>query len=241
MMGSNGISLADIAAVTRGNGDGLGGDNGGIWAIILIIALCGGFNNEGGGLLGGRGNSGGSTAAEVQRGFDNQGVTNKLNALENGLCSLGDDQLAQMNSVQSTITNSIQQVLVALMQQGFNISTQNQSCCCTIENLLQQANYNRQADTCSITNAINQAAQAIMANDNNNYRSLHDEQIQLQLQNKDDRIAELTARLNRCDSQAHNAQQTTDILNQVRQMIAIALNNNGCCGNNNFGCCTNFA
>lgn len=103
--------------------------------------------------------------------------------------------------------------LFQMMQQGFAQSTQAQQCCCNIENLLQQANYNRQADTCAITSAINQAAQAIMQNDNCNYRQLHDENVAIQMQAKDDRIADLTAKLSRCDSRADNAEQTAQILN----------------------------
>lgn len=243
--------------VGRGNGD-FGGE--GIWAIILIIALCGGFNNgDGGGLFGNRSN--GSTAAveaSVQRGFDNQSVINKLNGLENGICSLGYDQLSQMNNLSGTVTQtgnaiqqSLQNLMVALMQQGFAQSTQAQQCCCNIENLLQQANYNRQADTCAITTAIQNMGQAIMQNDNANYRQLHDENIAIQMQAKDDRIAQLTAALNRCDNRADNAEQTQQILSFLNPPTVRAIpansgfgwfgswgnggnscNSNNCCGNN---------
>ena len=204
------------------NNDGFGND-GGIWAIILIIALCGGFNNGNGGLFGNGGGSANTTAAidaSLQRGFDNQSVLNKLNGLENGVCNLGYANLGQTNDVTNAISSasgdirqSLQDLMVALMQQGFAQSTQAQQCCCNIENLLQQANYNRQADTCAITTAINQMGQAIMQNDNANYRQLHDENIAIQMQAKDDRIAQLTAALNRCDNRADNAEQTAQILN----------------------------
>lgn len=214
-----GALLGNMMNSGRNNG-GYGGD--GIWAIILIIALCGGFNNGNGGLFG-NGGSNGTTAAldaSLQRGFDNQSVINKLNGLENGICSLGYDQLNQLNNLSGTVTQtgnniqqSLQNLMVALMQQGFAQSTQVQNCCCNIENLLQQANYNRQADTCAITTAIKDMGQAIMQNDNANYRQLHDENIAIQMQAKDDRIAQLTAALNRCDNRADNAEQTAQILN----------------------------
>lgn len=38
----NGMSLSDIAAVTRDN-DGFGGSNGAWWIIILLLALGGGL------------------------------------------------------------------------------------------------------------------------------------------------------------------------------------------------------
>src|SRR5699024_10302235 len=89
------------------------------WAVIIILALFGGWGGRGG-LFGGYGGGSGSgcgcstpaTCADLQVGFNNQAVTNKLNGLENGLCSLGYDQLAQMNG----IANTIQQGNFALQQ-----------------------------------------------------------------------------------------------------------------------------
>ena len=241
---------------SRGNGD-FGGD--GIWAIILIIALCGGFNNGNGGLFG-NGGSNGTTAAldaSLQRGFDNQSVINKLNGLENGVCDLGYAQLNQTNGITEAVRSTgndlqqaIQLLLTTLMQQGFTQSTQAQQCCYTIENLLQQANYNRKADTCDIVNAIKDMTQAIMQNDNANYRQLHDENVAIQMQAKDDRIAQLTAQLTRCDNRSDNAEQTAQILGQLMALLnpptvrAIPANsgfgwfgnwNNGntCCNGNN--------
>lgn len=269
MIGSGGNFGFDMGALLgnmmnsgRGNNGAFGNDSG-LLAIILIIALCGGFNNgNGGGLFGNRGSSGaGETTAildaSLQRGFDNQSVINKLNGLENGVCNLGYAQLGQTNDINNTITStgntiqqSLQNLMITLMQQGFAQSTQAQNCCCTIENLLQQANYNRQADTCAITNAIKDMAQAIMQNDNANYRQLHDENIAIQMQAKDDRIAQLTAALTRCDNRSDNAEQTNQIISQIMAYLnpptvrAVPANSgfgwwpwpnsNDCCGNNNF-------
>lgn len=248
-----GALLGNMMNSGRNNGD-FGGE--GIWAIILIIALCGGFNNGNGGLFG-NGNSNGTTAAldaSLQRGFDNQTVINKLNGLENGLCSIGYDNLAQANGITNAVNQSgnaiqqsLQNLMVALMQQGFAQSTQAQQCCCNIENLLQQANYNRQADTCAITTAIQQMGQAIMQNDNCNFRQLHDENVAIQMQAKDDRIAQLTAALSRCDNRADNAEQTAQIMSFLNPPTVRAIpansgfgwwgswgngNGNSCCGNN---------
>ena len=87
-MFSNGVSLADIAAVTGNNrdNDGMWG-NGAWWIVILLIFGWGGFGNNGCG----NGNGMGSTAAAytdsaIQRGFDNQAVISKLDGITNGLC-----------------------------------------------------------------------------------------------------------------------------------------------------------
>lgn len=230
------------------NNGGFGNGGDGWWALIIILALCGGFG-DGNGILGNRNGGTSSTTAVIdaslQRGFDNQTVINKLNGIENGICSLGYDQLNQMNNLGQTVTstgwqiqNAIQNQSIAQMQQAFNAQTQLQNCCCNIENLLQQANYNRQADTCAITTAINQMGQAIIQNDNANYRQLHDEQIAIQMQAKDDRIAQLTAALNRCDNRADNAAQTAEILanlNPTPRPAYLVQNPNGCITSFNAG------
>lgn len=252
--GNGGFSLADIAAATRNN-NGFGGD--GWWAIIILLFLCGGFGENGGGLLN-RGNSNSTTAAidaSLQRGFDTQSIISKLDGINNGICSLGYDQLAQMNNINQNVSqtgynvqNSIQQLGIAQMQQSFNAQTQLQNCCCNIENLLAEANYNRATDTCAITTAINQAAQNIMMNCNNNYRQMHDEQVALQMQGKDAQIAQLTAALNKCDTQAIANAAVQSAVCQLKDPAPVAAYmvpnpnavyfngnwglNNGCCGNN---------
>lgn len=136
MFGGNGVSLADIAAVTNkdgnGNNNGGFGDGNGWWVLIILFALFGGWGNN----WGGNGNNGGSNGGEttvvtvptpgygfgfgggsgfmdaaIQRGFDNQAVITKLDGLNSGICGLGYDQLAQMNGINSNI-----------MQTGFGIT-----------------------------------------------------------------------------------------------------------------------
>lgn len=225
-MFGNGVSLADIAAVTGNqgnNGNNGWGDGNGWWVLIILFALFGGWGRG----YGNQGNNGGSDGsgsngyieAAIQRGFDNQGVTNKLNGLENGLCSLGYDQLAQMNNIQQSIMqtgyatqtqlqncccnieNAVQANTVAGMQSTNALQNQIQQCCCNLESLFAQANYNRATDTCNIINAIQQANQAAMQNCNNNYRALHDELVDIRMQGKDEQIAQLQAALNKCDTQ----------------------------------------
>lgn len=254
MFNGNGLSLADIAAVTR-NGNGMDGGNG-WWALIIILALCGGFGGEGGGgLFGNRGSSSSTTAAidaSLQRGFDTQTIVSKLDGINSGICNLGYDQLAQMNGINANImqtgfgiTNAIAQATVADMQQNNALSTQMQNCCCNIENQLALANYNRATDTCAITTAIKDAASAIMQNDNCNYRQLYDQQIQLQMQAKDAEIGRLTAALNKCDLESSQLAQTQSIVRQLQPVAQPAYivpnpnavyyangwNNNCCCNN----------
>lgn len=200
-------SVADIAAVTGAqnrNYDGWGND---WWAIIIILALFGGFGN-GRGIFGG-GNSGSgcgccapATCADLQAGFNNQSVQNKLNGLENGLCSLGYDQLAQMNGIANIIQQgnfALQQAInnasVANMQDTNSISRQLADCCCENRAAIKDVQYTAAMNNSALLQAINAQTNAIVQNDNANYRALHDELVSYQMQQKDDVIAELRSQV----------------------------------------------
>lgn len=268
MFGSNfaSPSLADIAAVTDNNRNGNSGfdGNNGWWILIILFALFGwgrgGFGGANdstpnivyvpnGGINGGLG-------AEVQRGFDNSAVITKLDGLSNGICSLGYDQLAQMNGINTNIMqtgygiqNSITQMGIANMQDTNALSTQLAQCCC--ENRQGQADikYAMATDTCAITTAINQAAQQIMQNDNANYRQLHDEQVAIQMQAKDAKIQEQASLINSLNLAQSQANQNQYLVATLRPspVPAYTVQNpwattqyGGCCGVNSAGynnCC----
>ena len=200
-------SVADIAAVTGAqncrNNDGWGND---WWAIIIILALFGGFGNRGG-LFGGTsgygcGSCAPATCSELQAGFNNQSVQNKLNGLENGLCSLGYDQLAQMNGITNTIQQgnfALQQTLnnnaIAQMQDTNSVSRQLADCCCENRAAIKDVQYTAAMNNSALLQAINAQTNTIVQNDNANYRALHDELVSYQMQQKDDVIAELRSQV----------------------------------------------
>ena len=96
--GSSSPSVADIAAVTGSNSGWGNGD--GWWILIILFALFGwgrGYGNNGASGCGCDGAC--ATVGDVQRGFDNQGVTNKLNGIEQGLSQLGYADLNQFNNI----------------------------------------------------------------------------------------------------------------------------------------------
>lgn len=201
-------SVADIAAVTgancRNNDGGWGND---WWAVIIILALFGGWGGRGG-LFGNAGSGSGcgcstpATCADLQAGFNNQAVTNKLNGLENGLCSLGYDQLAQMNGIANTIQQgdfALQQAInnasVANMQDTNSLSRQLSDCCCENRAAIKDVQYTAALNNNALLQAINTQTNTIVQNDNANYRALHDELISYQMQQKDDVIAELRSQV----------------------------------------------
>lgn len=212
--GSTGISLADIAAVCGNNNDGFGGNNG-WWILIILWALWGGRGWNGGESQGAADNYVlASDFATIQRQMDSgfSGVESKLDSVNNGICSLGYDQLGQMNGINTNIANLGYQT--ATLASG--IQAQIADCCCQNREAIAQVRYDMATDTCAMTTAINQAAQNIMQNCNNNYRALHDENVAARLEAKDETIAMLREQLNKRDIYDSNNQQTAQLLAQLR-------------------------
>jgi hypothetical protein len=94
----------------------------------------------------------------VQRGFDTSAILGKLDGITNGICQLGYDNLAQVNSVNQNV-----------MQQGFNTQSgianlgyQMQDCCCTTNRNIDSVRYENAKNTCDIINAQNAGVQRIL-------------------------------------------------------------------------------
>ena len=187
---NNGVSLADIAAVTDGNRDGFG--DGGWWAWILIFALFGWGGNGFG--FGGQNGVG----AEVQRGFDTQAIISKLDGINNGICSLGYDQLAQMNGINVN------------MMQGFNaVQSQAADCYCQTQRAIDAVRYDMATDTCAITTAVNQGFSQLD-------RTINDKFCELEMRDMQRTIDEqqsLIQSLNLAQSQAN---QNNYLVNALR-------------------------
>lgn len=253
-----GISLADIAAVTRnGNcNDGFGGGNG--WWVLVILWALWGNNGWGNGRNGngccdnGCGSGSGSSVtynvgAEMQRGFDTQAIVQKLDGLNSGLCSLGYDQLAQMNGITSTVQQTGFNIIQALNQMGihdmqsFNqVIAAIQACCCGTKEQICDLKYTGAKNATEIINAITQAAQSIVQNDNNNYRQLHDEIIGNRMQDMRDQLAQKDTLINMMNLQGSQTAQTADIVNQILARLrdcpigTYNVCNPNCCNNTQF-------
>lgn len=241
MFNNNVPSVADIAAVTGNNGNNGFANGDGWWVLIILFALFGGWGNGANG-FGGNGCCN-SYGAELQRGFDNQTVINKLNGLENGICGLGYDQLNQINGVNTNImqaafglNGTIQQLAVAGMQDTNALSRQLADCCCENRAAIAQVRYDMATDTCAVTNAINQMGQNIIQNDNANYRALHDELVAFQMQAKDEKIADLNAKVTALNLAASQAAQNQYLIQQLRPCPtpAYVVQNPYCC--NGYNC-----
>lgn len=124
-----------------GNNGGGFGNFGNDWVALIILAMIfgwGGFNNGWGGFGGMGGGAAqnyvlGSDFSMLSRqlsdGFNSQ--ERKLDSISNGICSLGYDQLAQMNGINQNI-----------MTTGFGLEKQLADCCCTTQQNIKDTNYN---------------------------------------------------------------------------------------------------
>ena len=135
-------NLADIAAVTRGNEGMFGGEGGFFWifALLLLPMLTGG-----GGWFG-NGREAVATNADVQRGFDQQTTTSKLDQLAYGISNLGYETLNNFNALERQMSE----------------------CCCTTQRAIDSVNYNGAMNTAAInantTAGIQKVLDAICGN-----------------------------------------------------------------------------
>lgn len=203
--GNDWIALA-ILALIFGDGWGMGG-MGGMGMFLPFMFMNGGlgFGGNGNGCCGNVNTN--AIEASIQRGFDNQGVMNKLNGIEQGICNLGYDNLAQMNNLGMAVSNGFHGVDNAICnlgyttQQGFNatqvamlqgqnaLSSQLAQCCCDNRVGQMQIQNQMQADTCAITNQANINTRDIIESNNAGFRAILDKMCQQELAAKDATIA----------------------------------------------------
>lgn len=253
-------SLSDIAAVTgRNNGDGFA-DGNGWWVLIILFALFGGWGN--GGYANGNGGccqNSYDTQAVVQRGFDTQSIISKLDGINNGICSLGYDQLAQMNGINNTvmqtgfgISNAIQADTVANIQNTNALSTQLSDCCCKTQTGFMNVINQMDKNACALGNNVHQTGDAIINNQNQGFnmlnQTINDGFRNLEMQTVMRENADLRQRLNNCDRDSALQGTASYIINSVRPTPVPSWNvanpwascncgasfNNGCCTQN--GC-----
>ncbi len=144
------LSAADVAAVTQPNmaygmmGYGMGGFGGDWLAIIVLLAVLGGFGGNGFG-----GGGGG-----YQQGFNTQNILSKLDGITNGLCdgfySVATNSLQAQNQLQRDLCQGFAAVNAAINDSRFAA----EKCCCETQRAIDGINYNNAKNTCEIVNAI---------------------------------------------------------------------------------------
>ena len=219
-MFSNGMncgsySLADIAAATGSNRSGSGfGDDGSAWWIIILFLFC--FMGWGRNGFGPGGNDGGTNTPAAQGALTRGELCQDMNfsdlsagvrGVADGLCSLGYDQLAQINGVNNTVASGFAGVNSAICNLGYNeaqlvngintnlmmgqnaLSTQLASCCCDQREAIQGVNYNLATQSCDTRNTIQTGIRDIIESQNAGTRAILDKMCQQELAAKDAQIA----------------------------------------------------
>lgn len=222
MTSENGLSAADVAAVTGNNGGFGNWGDGSFWIIVLFLfALMGNWGGNGFG-----GNGGGAMPYvinnDVQRGFDQSaimsGITGLSSTMTNGFANAEISRCnGQTNVLQTLASNQMANM------QGFNAITSSfQNCCC--ENKLA---------TSDLKYLISNEAAATRANTDAKVQTVIDKLCQLEMdgikQNYENRIGgmqneidSLRAALNNVNGQAsQNAQTAQIIANNEAQTVAL--------------------
>ena len=241
--GGNGFYMPVAPAYNYGGGNGgFGNGFGGDWAWIILLLLLGWGNNGWGGNGNGGYASGGALypwmnqADITTSGFQNQLLNDNITSIRDGVFGLstqlcnccGDMQLALSNGFANaeTAANSRQ---MANMQQMFGIQSQLAQCCCD----------NRLA-TCQTQNIVQNEGNATRFADANNTRDIIDSQTRgtqaildklcaLELDAKNDTIAQLRQELLYARGQASQDVQTATIrAGQVAEVDALYDRLNNC-------------
>lgn len=150
------MSLSDIAAVTRGNNDGMNASN---WMMDILILFFFMAMMGGGGLWGNRQGEYGqyATAAsqqEILYGQQFGQINDRLTNIGNGICNLGYEMQGNIGQLGKEVALAQAGTNTTILQTGNSIQSQLAQCCC--DNRLATANLSAQMDkqTCAINSNI---------------------------------------------------------------------------------------
>jgi len=252
-MNENGLSAADVAAVTDKNypypvypygsmgggfGSGFGGDGGWAW-LIIILALLGGFNGNGfGGGFGGFNNdyawlSNGQKdiMTNVNNGFDTLHLSNQIEGIRDGIYGLSNQLCNCCADMNSTVSNGFYNAEISAnnrqmadMQQNFALSTQLANA--SADNRLGIANLNSTilSENCADRAALADGLKDVLINQTANTQRILDQLCNDKIDAKNEKIADLQRELQMADLRASQIEQTA-ILRQGQEAEVDALYN----------------
>lgn len=188
----------------NGNGFGWGGD----WAWIILLLLLGG-NGWGNGFGGGYGADGvmpylwnTQTQNDVNRGFDNSGLSSQLSGIQSAITSgFANAEVARCNGV----IDSMNQRFTDTQFIGQNInslSAQLAQCCC--DNRLATANLGSDIarEACATRTSDTQNTQLLLNAINGGIQSIKDQMCNDKIDSKNEKIADLERQLTAAQSNA---------------------------------------
>ena len=138
----NGMSLSDIAAVTRGANDENGWGSG--WFLIVVLFLfMFGFGGNGWNRQGEFGEY--DTAASQQEILFGQQfgqINDRLTNIGNGICNLGYEMQGNIGQLGKEMALAQNGTNMTIMQTGNSIQSQMAECCCTTQRAIDGVNAN---------------------------------------------------------------------------------------------------
>lgn len=229
------MSAADLAAVVGNNGNGSGwgfGGDGGWWIILLFLCLFG--NGGWGGNYGSNGGAGGlypwmNQAEVTQDGFRDQMINSNITGIRDGIASLSTQLCNCCGDMRDTVSSgffnaetaanarqmaNMNQAFTAqtAMAQGFNsLGSQFADCCCEnrLANCQTQNIIQNEASATRFADANN--TRDIIQSQTNGIQTILDKLCQLELDGKNDRIADLERQLTMANLAASQTAQNSFI------------------------------
>ena len=234
-----------------GNNGGFGNGMDGLWGLIALAIVFGGFGGNGFGFGGGNNNSMlYDINANTNRGFDYASLHNNIDEIQSTL-TYGFTNIA--NSFANAEVGRCNQT-TTLLQSLNGLGTQVQNCCC--ENRLATADlkYTIATENCADRQAIAMGIRDVIESNNRGTQAILDKLCQQEIDAKNDLIGQLRSQLSMADLRASQTAQTAliregqlasvnSLVNELRscpipaqpvygsQPIFTCPNNNGCgCG-----------
>ena len=236
LVDGNGMSPADIAAVTgRNDGFGFGGD--GAWWLIILLLF--GFNNGwGNGFGGGYGGMfpymmNNTTQGDVQRGFDQSAIMSGLSGINSTLANgFANAEVSRCNS-QANVLQTLNANQGAVLSSMNSLAMGLQNCCCENRAGLADLKYTVATENCADRSAISDGirdvlaasaanTQAIVNSTNAGFQGIMDKICQLELDGVKQEAAALRDQLAEARMQASQTAQTAQIMaSQAAQTAAL--------------------
>lgn len=216
--GNNGTNFVYPYPPYQNNGM-FGNGMDGLWGLIALAIVFGGFGGNGFGFGGGNsyGNAMYDINANTNRGFDNVAIHNNLDEIQSTLTN-GFTNIA--NSFANAEVGRCNQT-TTLLQSLNGLGTQFQNCCC--ENRLATADlkYTIATENCADRQAVQTGVRDIIDSNTRNTQAILDKLCQQEIDAKNDLIATLRTQLNMANLAASQTAQTA----QIREGQNATLNN----------------
>lgn len=222
----NGLSAADIAAVTGASGNGAfgWGEGGLFWIIVLFLfAMMGNWGNGFGG-----GNAqmpyilSNTTNTDIQRGFDQQAIMTGLNGINSTVANgFANAEISRCNS-QANILQTLNNNQSAVNANMNNLAMSLQNCCCENRAGLADLKYTVATEACADRQAVTDALTAVTTAMNAGFQGIYNQMCQDKIDSKNEEIANLRTQLSMKDLAASQIAQTSQILaNNEAQTAAL--------------------